>query len=145
MFSNPQILFFFLCSPLLVSFMFQIIPNRFHSKSGFEAFVPILLLAAVFFGTFTCCLGNDTAGFKSILSRLCSLNKEGAFGSCCLTHPIESVSLENKNTWDCFVTDLKTEDGLNITLLFVFFQYSSHNTSQNSFQGFLGYGHDHPC
>ena len=61
-------------------------------------------------------LGDDTQALRDTLSSLCSLNKEGWFGSCCVNYDISSVTLASVP--GCFISSLSSTSG-SITFLFV--------------------------
>ena len=63
-------------------------------------------------------LGDDTQAFRDTLSSLCSLNKEGHFGSCCENYDISSVTLASSAARNCFIYSLSSTSG-SITELFV--------------------------
>ena len=64
-------------------------------------------------------LGDDTQALQDTLSSLCSLNKEGQFGSCCENYDISSVTLASSAARDCYISGLSYTSG-SITSLFVF-------------------------
>ena len=64
-------------------------------------------------------VGDDTQAFRDMLSSLCSLNKEGQFGSCCESIDISSVTLASSATRNCFTSSIFSRDG-SITALQVF-------------------------
>ena len=67
-------------------------------------------------------LGDDTQALRDTLSSLCSLNKEGHFGSCCKSYGISSVTLASGPAGNCFIYSLSYTSG-SITFLFVFQMY----------------------
>ena len=64
-------------------------------------------------------LGDDTQAFQDTLSSLCSLNKEGHFGSCCESYDISSVTFASSPARDCFISGLSYTDESLLTFLFV--------------------------
>ena len=56
-------------------------------------------------------LGDDTQVFRDTLSSLCSLNKEGQFGSCCANYDISSVTLDDSAARNCFIYSLSSTNG----------------------------------
>ena len=75
----------------------------------------VLMLAAV-----VSVLGDDTQALRDTLSSLCSLNKEGEFGSCCGSYDISSVTLDSSPARNCFISSLYSTSGSILTSLFVF-------------------------
>ncbi len=73
----------------------------------------VLMLAVV-----VSVLGDDTQALRDTLSSLCSLNKEGEFGSCCESYDISSVTLDSSPARNCFISSLSSTSG-SITELFV--------------------------
>ena len=65
-------------------------------------------------------LGDDTQALQDTLSSLCSLNKEGQFGSCCVNYGISSVTLASSPARDCFIYNISSTSGPILTSLFVF-------------------------
>ena len=63
-------------------------------------------------------LGDDTQALRDTLSSLCSLNKEGQFGSCCGNYDINFVTLDYSSARNCFIFSLIISGS--ITWLFVF-------------------------
>ena len=64
----------------------------------------------------TCVLGDDTQALRDTLSSLCSLNKEGQFGSCCESYDISSVTFDSSPARDCFISSLYSKSGLILSL-----------------------------
>ena len=63
-----------------------------------------------------CVLGDDTQALQDTLSSLCSLNKEGQFGSCCESYDISSVTLASSPARNCFISSLSSTSGTIIKL-----------------------------
>ena len=79
--------------------------------------VPVIMIV-VMLAVVVSVLGDDTQALRDTLSSLCSLNKEGQFGSCCESNDISSVTLASSETWNCFISSLGYKRG-SITILFV--------------------------
>ena len=84
----------------------------FNSNIKASVIMMVLLVAVL------CVLGDDTQALRDTLSSLCSLNQNGAFGSCCESHDINSVTLDSSETWNCFLSSLSSTSN-SITYLFV--------------------------
>ena len=78
---------------------------------------PLMLVMLV---VLMCVLGDDTQAFQDTLSSLCSLNKEGKFGSCCVSYDINSVTLAYSAARNCFISSLSFTRGSILNSLFVF-------------------------
>ena len=65
-------------------------------------------------------LGDDTKAFQNTISRLCSLNTEGQFGSCCSEYDVSSVTLASSPARNCFVKYIGSSAGSILTSLFVY-------------------------
>ena len=66
-------------------------------------------------------LGDDTQALQGTLASLCSLNKNGVFGSCCGSYQNGcSVTLASSTARNCFISGLGSTTGSTLTLLFVF-------------------------
>ena len=64
--------------------------------------------------------GDDTQAFRDTISSLCSLNSVGKFASCCVSYDNgASLTLESSPARTCFIYDLGTTTGSNLTSLFV--------------------------
>ena len=77
--------------------------------------VPVIMIVLLL-GVVVSVLGGDTQALRNTLSSLCSLNKEGKFGSCCESYDISSVTLDSAE--DCFIYSIYSKSG-SITRLFV--------------------------
>ena len=86
--------------------------------SFFAGTNPSLIMMMTLLVVSMCVLGDDTQAFRKTLSSLCSLNKEGQFGSCCVSYDISSVTLASSAARDCFISSLSFTSG-SITYLFV--------------------------
>ena len=86
----------------------------FITSSKVPVIMIVLMLAVV-----VSVLGDDTQALRDTLSSLCSLNKEGQFGSCCASYDISSVTLDYSAARNCFIYSLSSTSG-SITVLFVF-------------------------
>ena len=80
--------------------------------------VPVIMIVLML-GVVVSVLGDDTQALRDTLSSLCSLNKEGQFGSCCASYDISSVTLAYSSVRNCFVSSLSSTSG-SVTYLFVF-------------------------
>ena len=81
--------------------------------------VPVIMIV-VMLAVVVSVLGDDTQAFRDTLSSLCSLNKEGQFGSCCESYDISSVTLASSAARNCFISYLSSTSGSIITNLFAF-------------------------
>ena len=88
-------------------------------KANTKTALTMMILAAVLVNV----LGDDTQAFRDTLSSLCSLNKQGKFGSCCGSFNINSVTLSSSPARNCFVSYLGSSSGSVVTILFVFFAF----------------------
>ena len=87
----------------------------FFSGTRF-ALAMIVLLSFV-----TNILGDDTQALQSTLASLCSLNKNGVFGSCCKSYQNGcSVSLASSPARNCFIADLGSTTGSILTFCLYF-------------------------
>ena len=86
------------------------------SNPPFEFFLIVLFLLI------SCVIATTdypTLALRDTLSSLCEVNQEGKFGSCCRAYDISSVSIEESEERDCFISSLiSTSDG--IEYLFVY-------------------------
>ena len=86
------------------------------SNPPFEFFLIVLFLLI------SCVIATTdypTLALRDTLSSLCEVNQEGKFGLCCRTYDISSVSIEESEERDCFISSLiSTSDG--IEYLFVY-------------------------
>ena len=85
----------------------------------FFSFTKVSLIMMVLMVAVVSVLGDDTQALQDTLSSLCSLNKEGQFGSCCEKYDISSVTLASSEARACFVTSL-TSATRSVITLFVF-------------------------
>ena len=83
--------------------------------------VPVILFALML-TVVVSVLGDDTQALRDTLSSLCSLNKEGKFGSCCESYDISSVTLASSAARNCFISSLYSTSE-SIIELFVFQLY----------------------
>ena len=65
-------------------------------------------------------IGDDTQALQDTLSSLCSLNKNGHFGSCCDNYDIGSVTLASSPARNCFISSLESVEGSILASLFEF-------------------------
>ena len=87
--------------------------------SFFAGTNPSLIIMMPLLVVSMCVLGDDTQPLRDTLSSLCSLNKEGEFGSCCERYDISSVTLSYSTARDCFISSL-SYTSVSLTSLFVF-------------------------
>ena len=82
--------------------------------------------------TAECVLGDDTKALQNTLSSLCSLNKEGKFGSCCENYDISSVTLASSVARGCFIHEFSSTDSSIITFLLklIYLKYGPHSFSE---------------
>ena len=90
----------------------------FITSSKVPVIMIVLMLAVV-----VSVLGDDTQALRDTLSSLCSLNKEGQFGSCCKKYDISSVTLYYSTARNCFISSIYSTYEGSITWLFALHLY----------------------
>ena len=81
--------------------------------------LPLMMIMMTMMGVAVVVLGDDTQSLRDTLSSLCSLNKEGTFGSCCENYDINSMTLVSSSARDCFLSDFYFTSDYIITFLSV--------------------------
>ena len=118
LFSNRHFKLPFLSFPLNSLFP-HFIPPPAHPRFYPPPMKTILMIVGVIALTMmTVVEGDDTQALRHTLSSLCSLNNVGTFSSCCASYDINSITLDNKTTWSCFINSLSATESA-LTTLFV--------------------------
>jgi len=62
-------------------------------------------------------MGDDTEALRHTISSLCSFGGWGDFSACCRSYSANSIVLNDRNTWSCFIKNLTVTEDFALTHL----------------------------